>query len=134
MSDVSQETIQEIIRRVTALERGDRSKGSSPLAPASENTPNPLTADQNDYAPGNYDVLRLQSTVAVNITGISGGFQGRYLTLLNAGDNVITLALESASSLDINRIAYNAGAATYTLNPGRRVQLYYDYAKGRWRF
>ena len=46
-----------------------------------ENSPAQITANQNNYIPGNYDVLRLTSSAAYTITGITTGVKGRKLRI-----------------------------------------------------
>lgn len=98
---------------------------------ASENTPAQLTANQNNYAPGNYDVLRLSSSLAVSITGIRGGVKGRSLRIFNTGAYAITLAHQNASSDAANRLKF-ATAANVLIMPGSFVDLYYDSSQSRW--
>ena len=97
----------------------------------SRNVPAILTADQNDYVIGNYDILELTSNASRTITGFAGGVTGRFLTLLNGGSNNIVLANGSASSIAINRI-FTPGGASLTMSPfsgtgnGRAVQLFHS--------
>lgn len=98
---------------------------------ANENTPTQLTVDQDNYVPGNYDILRLSSSQAVAITGFSGGLKGRSLRLFNVGSFEITLSYQSASSLAANRII-SPTATDIILTPGDEIFLYYDYTQSRW--
>lgn len=96
---------------------------------ASENTPAQLTADQNDYAPGNYDVLKLSSSGGMKITGIRGGIKGRALRLFNVGDNLIVLKNQDSDSAAANRFDIKKD---YLLIPGTSFQMYYDVDVNRW--
>lgn len=124
--------IQELVRRVAALEKARRGDvGNTPLFDiASENTPATFGADQNNFDPGDYDVLRLSSSLGVNITGISGGKKGRFLELVNVGSFSIVLVRESASSDPANRI--QAGTPTVSIGSQGHRRIYYDSTQARW--
>lgn len=97
-----------------------------------ENTPAQLTADQNNYDPGDYGSLRMSSDASRTITGISRGVTGRLLTIYNVGSNSIVIAHQSASSSAANRII-TATAANVTLGANDSITLYYDSTDARWR-
>lgn len=125
----------EIVKRITNIEREIRKPTSDNPAFRlySENSPSMLTASMNDYDPGNYDVIRLESNAAISITGFLGGMLGRELRIYNVGGYVITLSHQSSSSLQPNRIlTYNS--TSITLNPNARAILYYDFTTQRWRY
>lgn len=96
-----------------------------------ENTPTVLSADQNNYAPGNYDVLRLSSSQSVSITGLSGGIKGRKLTIYNDGDYSITFMHASLSSTAANRFRFSSGFDA-ALPPEANISFYYDDSNQRW--
>lgn len=98
---------------------------------ASENTPAQLNADQNNYAPGNYDIIRLSSTLAVSITGLRGGVKGRMIRIFNDGLYSISLTHQSASSTAENRFKFSSGFSAI-IPPGANVSLYYDATGSRW--
>lgn len=98
---------------------------------ANENTPPTLTTNQNNYAPGNYDILRLNSTGNVSITGISGGKKGRRLQLFNVGAYGITLSNLNASSLQENRFSF-VNTSDFIIPPSGNVLIYYDTTQSRW--
>jgi len=100
---------------------------------ANENTPSQITADQNNYVPGNYDILRLESDQAGRtITGFDGGVKGRFLRLFNVGSYEIILAHQSASSDPENRIISPVGF-DIVVNAGGEIALYYDSTQEKWR-
>lgn len=99
---------------------------------ANENTPATLTVSQNNYAPGNFDVLRINATGNVSITGISGGKKGRFLEIINVSSFRITLPHESLSSSAANRFTV-VGSENIVLFPTARVRLYYDSTLQRWQ-
>ena len=97
-----------------------------------ENTPSQITADQNDYSIGLYEVLRLSSSAAYTITGFSGGVKGRSLEIFNVGSFNITLAYQSASSIAANRLDMPSGEKV-VLYPQSGIRLYYDSTISRWK-
>jgi hypothetical protein len=99
------------------------------LSPAS------ITASQNNYAPTNLatsSLLRLTSSAAWNITGLTGGASGRFLTLHNIGSFNLTLTNEDAGSTAANRFSLR-GSANHILTPNKVVTLQYDATSSRWR-
>lgn len=115
--------IQSALRRVTS---------NLPLFDiANENTPATLTTNQDNYVPGNYDILRLSSTADVTITGFRGGVKGRSLEILNSGSFVISFSHASTSSLPENRILLPYEQRV-SLLPTARVRFYYDSTRQRW--
>lgn len=97
-----------------------------------ERTPAQITANQNDYAPGDYDVLRMSSDAARNLTGLSGGKMGRLLRIINIGSFNIVIVHESSLSVAANRIVV-ASVANLTLATTDSATLYYDSTTMRWR-
>ncbi len=97
-----------------------------------ENTPAQITAAQNNYAIGNYTVLRLSTDASRNITGFTGGFQGRILIIINVGAQNIVLVNNSGSSSTGNKIITGTGADV-TLATTTSALLYYDKTSAVWR-
>lgn len=97
---------------------------------ANENTPVQLTAKQDNYVIGNYDILRLSSSQPVIITGFRGGLKGRRLQLFNVGNYNIVLAHQSFDSDPENRFKFKNSTAF--LAPGDTIQVYYDQTQERW--
>lgn len=98
---------------------------------ANENTPDALTADQNNYVIGNYDILRLSSTEEVTITGFAGGMKGRFIKIFNVGAYALTLAHQSALSDAAYRFLFAPGIDTI-IPAGSSTLLYYDATQSRW--
>lgn len=99
------------------------------------NRPAQLTANQNNYDPGDFDVLTLTSDASRNITGISGGVEGRALYLNNNGTQNIVLVHQSALSSAENRLAL-PGAVNHTMTgntTGTRTRALLIYHDSRWR-
>jgi hypothetical protein len=77
-------------------------------------------------------ILRLTSTGAVNLTGITGGTDGRRLTLINA-DTADTITLvHQATSTAANQFLCPAGA-NFAVRRDGGVELVYDGTSSRWR-
>ena len=95
-------------------------------------TPAQLTTSINNYAPTNFAtgfIFRISAASALNITGLAGGAEGRWIWLINIGSNAITLKNADGASSAANRFAL---ASDYILAAGIGVQLYYDSANA-WR-
>lgn len=103
MPQSSGEFTEELIRRIVNLENEIKRlatlKAMFDVQNVSEVT---LNASQNNYDIANYDVLLLQASVNLNITGFSGGVRGRFLTVVKEGANTINLIHNSGSSLAAN--------------------------------
>lgn len=96
-------------------------------------SPPQITADQNNYNPSGLSgatVVRLNTDAARNITGLSGGSDGREIRIYNVGSFNITLKDESASSTAANRFALQADIV---IAPDVGVILQYDSTSSRWR-
>lgn len=116
MSD--QAILEELIRRVTQLEQIQEQNGLQvPLfSIVNVNTPAQITANQNDYDPGNYELIRLSTNASRNITGFAGGTKGRLLWITNIGAQNIVLVNNSGLSVAANRI-FNPGGGNITMTP-----------------
>lgn len=95
-------------------------------------SPAQITSNQNNYATGTADTLRLTTDAARNITGFAGGVDGRTIRVINVGAQDIVLQNQNASSTDINRIITGTGA-DITVAADDVVQLHYDGTTQRWR-
>lgn len=99
-------------------------------------TPAALAANTNNYAPAGLDVssvVRLSSAIGgVNLTGITGGTDGRLLMLQNVGANTVTITHEDALSTAANRFSLR-GAASMVLTASKSVTIQYDGTAARWR-
>lgn len=98
---------------------------------SNENTPDQITSDQNDYVPGNFDVLRIYSDAPRVITGFRGGVKGRFLRLFNVGNYEITIAASSGLSSYGNRVVSPTGF-DMIVNAGGELVLYYDINAQHW--
>ena len=91
-----------------------------------------ITANQNNYAIGNGTRFRLSTDAARNITGITGGADGKMLIIHNVGGFNIVLQDQNAGSLAGNRIITGTGA-DLTVATNQSVILTYDVTTARWR-
>jgi 5-keto 4-deoxyuronate isomerase len=129
--------MEEMVRRLSALETSVRrlQEQRAVYTVVNVGTAAQLTADQNNYDVGAYDLVLLSSNASRTITGIANGVRGRLLHLVNIGSNNIVLAHASGSSLAANQI-YVPGGASLTMSPfsgagnARGVMLYYTNAWG----
>lgn len=95
--------------------------------------PPQITANQNDYNPSGAataSVLQLSSDAARNITGLSGGAEGRVVCVVNTGSQPIVLPDESTSSAATNRFTLGGNL---TVAPKQAAMLRYDGTASRWR-
>jgi len=98
-------------------------------------SPTSIGADQNNYAPtglADASMLRLTSSAAYNITGLTGGAVGRVVTLHNIGAYNLTLVDESSSSTAANRFGLS-DSQNVVLIPDQACVLQYDGTSARWR-
>lgn len=96
-------------------------------------SPTTLAANTNDYAPtglATANTIRISSTLAVNLTGLTGGAAGRILAVYNVGSFAITLVSESGASTAANRFGISRDMI---LQPNAGVTLEYDSTASRWR-
>lgn len=121
-----QDILEQMMRRMNQLENDLRRVESQvPLYQIwNTNSPAQITANQNNYDPGDYAVLWLSTDASRNITGFQGGTEGRPLWIYNAGAQNIVMIHNSALSDTTNRIACPA-AADITLATRRSCLLIY---------
>lgn len=96
-------------------------------------SPAQITSNQNNYNPTGLSgaaILRINSDAARDITGLSGGSDGREIRVYNVGSFNITLKDESSSSTAANRFALQADIV---IAPDVGVILQYDSTSSRWR-
>lgn len=135
MSSIFDDTLTKVIGRMNLIEKALRNIPASlhSLYPVlSENSPAQLLANADNYAPGDYAVLRMSSDAARTVSGMSGGKKGRVLWIHNVGAQNIVLAHQSASSIAANRFT-SPTAAAITLGANDSARLYYDSTSATWR-
>lgn len=97
-----------------------------------------LGASVNDYDPdGNgalgTEVQRLNANVgAINITGMSRGWDGRRVIFINVGANAITFTHQDALSAAANRFLMSTGA-NIVVAADDVIEFVYDATTQRWR-
>jgi hypothetical protein len=92
-----------------------------------------LSADKNNFGgpeSAGYGMFRVSSSLAVNITGLGQGVEGRVVSFHNVGAFTITLKNESASSAAVSRFSLSMDLA---LAPSECVTFQYDAESQRWR-
>jgi hypothetical protein len=92
-----------------------------------------FSSHQNDYylAPGT-TFFRLCATANYNVTGFSGGVDGRFVIVSNVCVNSIQIIQESPNSVAANRILTGGGGA-FSLAQHESSLFVYDGVSQRWR-
>lgn len=96
-------------------------------------SPTSFATQQDNYNPTNLataTVLRLTATANSDVTGLSGGADGRVIIVHNIGSFNITFKDESASSTAGNRFALSGDTV---LAQDTSVVFQYDSTSSRWR-
>ena len=123
------EILEDLVRRIQRLEtevlRLQTQKVLFDILNA--NTPAQITANQNDYDPGDYDFLQLTSDASRNISGFSNGYDGRRL-LVNAYGTTTSIVLLHNSGLSLvqNRIRTPTGLSITLTSAKSAYFLYYN--------
>lgn len=97
-------------------------------------SPAEITANTNNYEPGDGDIFRLTADGAYNLTGVVARASGEALLLINIGStHAITIKHASDDSTDVNRILV-PWEGDYVLSAkGGAALLVYDDTTDRWR-
>lgn len=90
-----------------------------------------ITSNQNDYAIGTQSSFRLSSDSSRNITGITGGVDGKILIIRNVGSFNIVFTHEDTNSIAANRITCSTGG-NITIATNGVILLQYDNTSNRW--
>jgi microcystin-dependent protein len=94
-------------------------------------SPTQVAANTNDWAPTGLSassVIRFSTDARRNITGLSGGSDGRIMILMNSGAFPAVFTYEDSNSSAANRFAFGC-----TLGGGQVMEIIYDSTSGRWR-
>lgn len=94
-------------------------------------SPPQVTADQNNYALPEAELVRLSTDASRTFTGFTPPQRGRFV-ICNVGAQNVVIANDSASSTDVNRVLCHTGA-NITLNANESVTIIYDFVSTRWR-
>lgn len=92
----------------------------------------PTTGVQNDVNFGTGSLFRYTGVGTATFTGISGGTDGRRITIMNASSSNFTLSNEGTGSTATNRIV-TAGGTDDVVKPNVVVTVQYDSTTARWR-
>jgi hypothetical protein len=87
-------------------------------------------SDQNDYAVSG-DIIRLNPSQNVTLSGLASGEDGVVKVLYNVGTHVVTLSSGNTNSAATNRFAIVSGNAV--LGEGDSASVWYDGTSQRWR-
>jgi hypothetical protein len=126
----SEEIIRRLIKDMEALKAEQRRLASlNPLFYVGNHNSTPITlsVDQNNYDPGNYDHITINTNAAINISGISGGVVGRELLITTHGGSGSVAYLHNSSSSSILNRIFNIGGATVTKTARMTMVLRYYY-------
>jgi hypothetical protein len=96
-----------------------------------QTTKTQITANQDNYAIGAQTAFRMSSDASRNVTGLTGGFDGKILTIRNVGSFNIVFTHEDAASTAANRIT-SSTAGNITLAANGCLTLQYDATTSRW--
>jgi len=100
------------------------------VAPA-QTTNAQIIANTNNYAIGGATSFRISTDAARNITGLTGGVDGKILVIRNIGAFTITFTHEDAASTAANRVTASTAASISLLANGCLI-LQYDATASRW--
>jgi hypothetical protein len=96
-------------------------------------TPVPISSNIDDYNPpslNNANVLRISSTINIELTGLVAQSEGYFLWVFNVGTNDIKLKENNSSSSANNRFLINGDI---NIKEDESVLLWYDISSLRWR-
>lgn len=105
--------------------------GALNTAEVGQVTPPQVTANQNDYAMPDAELVRLSTDASRTFTGFTPPRTGRFV-ICNVGAQDVVIADNSASSVAENRVLCHT-SANITLNPNESVIIIYDFGSSRWR-
>jgi hypothetical protein len=92
-----------------------------------------FTADTHNLPLINDTLIRISSDMDVNLTGISGGTEGRIITFVHNGNpDTITLTNEDTNSTAEHRFQNGANGDNIILNQGDSVTYMYSTTIDRW--
>jgi len=108
--------------------------GASVIAPSAILTPDVVTSNKNNYAPGiaGKRVVRSATNASRNFTGLEEGTAGQVLDWWNVGaqDEVF---IHASSSSDAPKRFLCPGSVDFTLNANDGMTLWRDGTSNRWR-
>ena len=90
-----------------------------------------LTTSVNNYDSGTTDIVRVEATTNLSITGLAGGSSGAVKLFVNIGTNELTLVSAGTASDASNRFVIVGGDRV--LSEGDSASTFYDATSQRWR-
>lgn len=94
------------------------------------------SANQDNYNPTGLqyaNILRVNASASLKLTGLAGGIEGRQIQIINvATDYLLWLENENTASSAANRFTLPQGFPAF-LMPGDSITLIYDDTADRWR-
>lgn len=115
------------------LASGAVTAAASSFALTGDISPTALGAHTNDWAPtglASASTIRASASAAYNVTGLTGGADGRLIIFHNVGSFAITLKDADGASTAANRFALSADVV---VDVDQSVLLQYDATTARWR-
>lgn len=92
-----------------------------------------FVANTNNFALPEGTNYHMSTDVSRNLTGMTGGREGRRITIHNNGTTNLVILQESASSTAANRFVVDAtGGASLTLTDGQSADFVYSTDNSRW--
>lgn len=91
-----------------------------------------VTGILNDQVISGVSLSRFTGVAAQTLTGITGGADGKILTLMNAGSQTLIISNQDAGSVAVNRIITGTGA-NLDIPVDATTLLQYDSGVSRWR-
>lgn len=113
-------------------ESGDATTINTPLNYSAIYYPASFSTNQNNYNPTGLEdayEIRITTTAAVDITGLTAQVNGRELVITNIGAHPITLKNQSGSSTAANRFAIGYD---FNLAPNVSIKARYNDVTDRW--
>lgn len=96
-----------------------------------QTTKSQITSNQNDYAIGSQTSFRLSTDASRDITGLTGGVDGKIISIRNIGSFNIVFTNEDAASTAANRFTFST-SGNITVAPNGTLVLQYDASSSRW--
>lgn len=97
-----------------------------------QTTKTQITGNQNDYAIGSQSSFLMSSDASRNVTGLTGGSDGKHIEIFNTGAQNIVFTHQDGASVAANRFLFSTGG-NITVLPNGSISLRYDSTAQRWR-
>jgi hypothetical protein len=107
------------------------SGGGGGSTAASIGTKSPSSNPSNDYDAGTTDVVRVDPTTGLTITGLAGGVSGVVKLLVNVSTHNVLLSSSNTNSNSTNRFLFTGSDRVLSENDS--ASTFYDSTSQRWR-